>query len=214
MFKLLAGHCPEVLQLIDEKHYRQVFSSGKTAFPAPVAIRAKLAHYDFTRIDTDWSRGLYPSATKKSDKSDPFIKSIDQHGPWWYEQPGSQKEYLPVTIDKHNPSVHQFLQAHGLPSNPDGRIHYLSIDELFGQCNSGASGFEELLHDSLSSYGVPRPLGKVLAFVPLAIRKCVCHAIYPRETLAVVSEISSCGAMQAGAAVFCIIVALLYAYMS
>ena len=212
MFKLLAGHCPEVIALIDSDLFYHAFSptsssNSSTTAAAPVALRATLVQYDFTRYDSPWARGLYPhhagdassddassdDASSKSDsengsrKTSPYVQHGGStqrgvhvgDGAWWYQQPGSSQAYLPLVLDKHNPSVHNFLQAHGLSSQPDGKAQYLSALSLQSQCRATTPAF--LASPEVGT--TPHTwAGWVLSVAIMPLRGLVCDAIAVRST--------------------------------
>lgn len=201
MFKLLAGHCPEVLALIDEEHFNQSFSAGDDTgdSPVPAAIRATLAEYDFTRYRSSWASGLYPENVDMNggdDRTDePFASSSGSA--WWYQQPGSKREYLPLAIDKINPSVQQFLEAHGLPTSSDGKGHYLSSDDLRYKCHAAAPTFHTFVDESLQYWGVPSVLRSPIASSTMPLRAMACDAVIVRSFLADLTPSDSTGCAQA-----------------
>jgi hypothetical protein len=230
MFKLLAGPCPEVLALIDSEHFRHAFSPA----PAPSAIRATLVHYDFTRYDSSWARGLYPasSSASTSTSSNPDSSTNSSwssaSGAWWHRLPGPEHEqaYLPLVLDKHNPSVQQFLQAHGWPAHADGAAHHLSAAALQSQCHAAAPAFRHLtaalLWGDSSSGGDGSSSGGVAAAVAGSLRAVVCDAIAVRGWLpsspssspsAAEDPFSSAGLLQAGAAVGLVVMTVIASAM-
>ena len=104
--KLLHG-CAPVLHLLDQDRYP--FKDGQ----APTKIRAKLYHYDFTRLETSWNARLgLPNAS--------FVKGagvggVDPTTPVWTRS--FVRNYLPpVALD--DPSVRQFLKHFGWDHDP------------------------------------------------------------------------------------------------
>jgi hypothetical protein len=98
--KILKG-CPVVLDLLDEP---TLMSGEKRA----LKVRASLYEYDFTRIDTEWSRGI------------PNAKLLENQTFWSFpEHVWTRKfvqQYLPP-IEQNNQSVQQYLRQTGYLSN-------------------------------------------------------------------------------------------------
>lgn len=98
--KLLDGEASEVIALLDRKNYPFIKNP-------PIKIRAQLYSYDFTRLNTSWTRQSYPKA--------PFLQGKTAGMQWWRRK--SPKEYLPE-IEARNPSVETFLIANGIHRRP------------------------------------------------------------------------------------------------
>ncbi|KAL7512122.1 hypothetical protein ACHAXN_009100 [Cyclotella atomus] len=93
--------CQVVLGLLDEP----ALASGKSRI---IKVRALLYEYDFTRLDTQWARGI------------PGAKILQEQSLWSFpDEVWTRKlarEYIP-SIEKNNPSVRQYLQQTGLDSS-------------------------------------------------------------------------------------------------
>ncbi|DBA01864.1 TPA: hypothetical protein N0F65_006012, partial [Lagenidium giganteum] len=99
--KLLEGS-PDVKALLDPA--RDPFPSAP-----PDAVRVHLHYYDFTRWNTAWAREN-PNAAIIEDTTD------GRHShPWWTRS--FAREYLPA-VERHNPSVRAFLDAHEWGKTP------------------------------------------------------------------------------------------------
>lgn len=108
----------------------------------PVAIRATLYDYDFTRLDSPWNRllpnaemvpplaitlenvraglGWHQNITSSSPTSPSGAKSgshseSESRVAWWYRR--NPRDYLPA-IEANNPSVVQYLQSFGIDPRP------------------------------------------------------------------------------------------------
>lgn len=99
--------CQVVLDLLDEPEV----ASGKSRI---VRVRAHLYEYDFTRLDTEWARGI------------PGAKILKEQSLWSFpEDVWTRKfvrEYIP-SIERNNPSVQQYLQQTGLLPSSACRSH-------------------------------------------------------------------------------------------
>lgn len=171
LFKLLSGHCPEVIALLDHEQYYRWFPSP------PVAIRVTVLDMDFTRMNTSWSRGLYPTARGHA------AVLHDSSDAWWYHIPHSARSYFPISIDKTNPSVHQFLQANGLPVHLDAKTHYKSASSLQEECHSSASLFASLMDSKIGMEWLPSLLRRSLISLSVWSRSLICDAIAIRKYL-------------------------------
>ena len=97
VYKLLQGNRPEVIALLEEARYPFVDKP-------PAAIRSTLYDYDFTRLNTSWARGI-PGVE--------IIGGNGDSGQAWWQRKGPGREYLGA-IDKHNPSLKEFLKGNGM----------------------------------------------------------------------------------------------------
>ena len=93
--KILAG-CPHVIDLLDEP---ELIAKKKRI----QMVRAQLYEYDFTRLDTEWSRSI-PGVD---------ILDDDDHSAWWQRK--AVRQYLPA-LDSDNESLKEFLQHAGYGS--------------------------------------------------------------------------------------------------
>ena len=200
MFKLLAGHCPEVVDLIDSSRFQESFCT-RGGGCTPSAIRATLAEYDFTRHQSSWARKLYPDDAHGG----PFVSTVGdeetESSPWWYLKQGSERAYLPVVIDKYNPSVQQFLQAHGFSANPDGESDHISSATMQQSCNAALPAFEAALESTLNDWSVPRMLRALLVIVSGYFRGIVCNSVVLRQYLSNIVFTDSSGYLHALVAV-------------
>ncbi|KAL3801034.1 hypothetical protein HJC23_002327 [Cyclotella cryptica] len=96
----LLNACPVVVDLLDEPG---ILSGNKRI----LKVRANTYYYDFTRLDTEWARGI-PDATILPNQS--LWQRPEQV---WSRKLGQQ--YLPP-IEKGNPSLQQFLRLNGFQS--------------------------------------------------------------------------------------------------
>ena len=109
--KILQG-CKPVIALIDEPG----LVSGAEEV---LQIHALLFNYDFTRLDTEWSRKI-PGRhliTSESESSDPGPEpeNVDNHrGIWWTRS--FDKDYLPP-LDSSNESLRRLLESQGFHEN-------------------------------------------------------------------------------------------------
>ena len=148
IYKLLEG-CNPVLDLLSIE--KDGVTREKLKFKK---IRARLWHYDFTRIDTKWNRKI-PNVTilnkrkKKNDMHNNYTESIQ----WWrnnaftwpkqYWSRQFQKEYLPI-LEGHDPQLKEYLSA----------IGYMSTNNRGGNSNTCVYGIHrcEKLDNSSYSY--------------------------------------------------------------
>jgi hypothetical protein len=117
---------------------------------APVMIRAMLYDYDFTRLNTSWSRDnpyveilpltgndLFTSLSYQANKLLNSLWNSSTHEtlseeallnyPWWYRR--NPREYIPP-LERNNPSLTNFLQSNRL----DVTKKDLSYDTQYNQC--------------------------------------------------------------------------------
>ncbi|KAL7489755.1 hypothetical protein ACHAW6_015425 [Cyclotella cf. meneghiniana] len=92
--------CPVVVDLLDEP---AILSGDKRI----LKVRANTYHYDFTRLNTEWARGI-PGATILQDQ-----RLWQRPKQVWSRKFAQQ--YLPP-IEKNNPSLQQFLHFNGFES--------------------------------------------------------------------------------------------------
>eukprot|EP00927_Polykrikos_kofoidii_P042217 TRINITY_DN36084_c0_g1_i1.p1 TRINITY_DN36084_c0_g1~~TRINITY_DN36084_c0_g1_i1.p1 ORF type:complete len:919 (-),score=116.73 TRINITY_DN36084_c0_g1_i1:67-2676(-) len=112
IYKLLEGDGAAV-ELLDVDMY-----PWKDRDP-PKAIRAKLFHYDFTRLDTPWARNIPGTQLLTSFESDVDGKVLEQ---WWTRR--SQGSYLPPVSSK---SLRQAVQGQGWPVGRAARAEAVAI---------------------------------------------------------------------------------------
>ena len=113
--KLLQDDSYDVIALLDKDNYP--FKNSP-----PAAIRAILYDYDFTRLNTSWARRTPFTEIIEDDDS------TNESERWWTRRNG--REYFPA-LEANNPSLEQFLQAHGISKRP-----YLSEEEHIDKCLS------------------------------------------------------------------------------
>lgn len=107
----LLDDCPAAVMLLDQNKYP--FPPGHP----PEKIRAKLYHYDFTRMRLPWTeRLLGAAATHDSIAAAEAIASNDgSPSAWWGRRYAS--EYLPA-VRQNDPSVRAYLRHHNLLPSP------------------------------------------------------------------------------------------------
>jgi hypothetical protein len=145
----------ETIALLDQKNYP--FRNGSP----PLAIRAQLYHYDFTRLNTSWARRQLSSV------NDPIASagmlSPSDPNVWWSRK--FVADYLPA-LELNNPSVANFLGHYGIQSRD-----FKSIDDKMKDC-----------FDSKFSY-VEQPLSSVVDGLRNAIKYMVCSSFRIRKVL-------------------------------
>jgi hypothetical protein len=110
--RLLEGDNKDVIDLLDRGRYP--FKESP-----PIAIRARIYRYEFTRMNSSLSSSI---GTKKK------LESLN----WWLRS--NPKEYLPP-LEKNNPSVRSFLTAHGINSRS-----YSNFTDQYKKCISTTAG--------------------------------------------------------------------------
>lgn len=127
--KILDG-CHPVLDLLGDPML-------KTGNRRLVKIRAKLWKYDFTRIDTEWSRKIPDVKRLEGRGCPPAVASFLPSGftsmltwPDQYWTRTEQREYSPV-IESNNLSVSSFLSARGYPDSvcSDGQRRCMELGD-------------------------------------------------------------------------------------
>lgn len=130
----------DVISLLDENNYP--FKNGTP----PLAIRAQLFHYDFTRLNTSWTRLQLsiPNAPASSASSQEHsgILSPSNAGAWWSRK--FVADYLPA-LEPNNPSVANFLGHYGIRTRP-----YQSIDDKVRACFESSSPLVEEYNGALA----------------------------------------------------------------
>jgi hypothetical protein len=108
----------DAISLLDEANYPFRYGS------APLAIRAQLFHYDFTRLNTSWARRQL-SIAGDSTASAGILSSSDPNA-WWSRK--YVADYLPA-LELNNPSVANFLGHYGIQTRG-----FKSIDDKMKDC--------------------------------------------------------------------------------
>jgi len=116
MDKIL-NECRPVLNLLDEDEWMS--SDSGVERPQQIRkIRARLFNYDFTRIDTEWSRSIpgvdILGGDAKADSDNALLKDFFSW-PDQYWSRSFQREYVPI-LERGNPSVIRYLSASGYKS--------------------------------------------------------------------------------------------------
>ena len=142
--QILEG-CFPVLNLLDERE----LGTGDVAQPFS-HIRASLWNYDFTRVDSEWSRRIpnsarlvHGKAPKAADATKMEVRDAAAAPPFfwsdfilWPQQYWTRsyvRQYLPPISEEH-PSVKQFLSHHGYKAKK-----CVCVEERCHQFRTGSS---------------------------------------------------------------------------
>ena len=183
-YKLMTPDNEHIWKTLNTNTNREVWKNGKKLKHIPRLIRMQQWDYSFTFYNTTWASMNVPERThmvntpqilNNAVAADTAVKvKVHARKPYWFRS--HSREYL-GELNASNPSLHDFLTAHGLA--PHSGI-YQSTDELYSACR-GVTRQYWVTSSSLTL------LQSLIASVVLDnMQRLMCSSIYLNHCLRVV----------------------------